>query len=135
MNNPSHGLQQKVVQRKIFFRKSNVFFCPSDDFGLRGRFAVNQKTFLPPVSVPPMSAHVCVRRTGWFNRGTRRKLSPPRMPLATSSQRVNIWYHTDPHGQWKRGILASFFFEWPRAVSTSRSGNSYRPMTGLQFVL
>ena len=25
--------------------------------------------------------------------------SPPRMPLAMSSQRVNTWYHSDPHDQ------------------------------------
>ena len=24
------------------------------------------------------------------------------IPLAVSSQRVNIWYHSDPHDQWKR---------------------------------
>ena len=30
-----------------------------------------------------------------------RKFPSPRMPLAISSQRVNIWYHTDPHDQWQ----------------------------------
>ena len=29
-------------------------------------------------------------------------ISPRRMPLAISSQSVNIWYHTDPHDQCKR---------------------------------
>ena len=37
------------------------------------------------------------------------KVSPPRMPLAISSQRVNIWYHTDPHDQLKR-------VTWPRHI-------------------
>ena len=27
------------------------------------------------------------------------KLSPPQVPLAISSQKVNIWYHADPHNQ------------------------------------
>ena len=31
----------------------------------------------------------------------KNKLSPPREPLAISSQRVSIWYHADPHDQWK----------------------------------
>ena len=37
------------------------------------------------------------------------KFSPPRMPLAISSQQVNIWYHTDLHGQWKRVTWPVFF--------------------------
>ena len=29
----------------------------------------------------------------------KNKFSPRRMPLAVSSQRVNIWYRPDPHDQ------------------------------------
>ena len=45
------------------------------------------------------------------------------MPLATSSQRVNIWYHTGPHDQWKRvrGWHGQFIFPRPRAVSRSET--------------
>ena len=32
------------------------------------------------------------------------------MPLAISSQRVSIWYHSDPRHQWKEeGDMAIFF--------------------------
>ena len=42
----------------------------------------------------------------------KNKFSPPRMPLAISSQRVNIWYHTEPHDEWKR-------VKWPVFVLTA----------------
>ena len=35
--------------------------------------------------------------------------SPPRMLFVISSQRVNIWYHTDPHDHWKRVTWPVFF--------------------------
>ena len=31
------------------------------------------------------------------------------MPLAMPSQRVNIWYHTDAHDQWKRVTWTIYF--------------------------
>ena len=37
------------------------------------------------------------------------QLHPRRMLLAISSQRVNVWYHTDPHDQWKRVTCGLFF--------------------------
>ena len=42
-------------------------------------------------------------------RVKKNKLSPRRMPLAISGQRVKNWYHTDPHGQWKRVTWPVFF--------------------------
>ena len=41
----------------------------------------------------------------------KKKISPPRIPLAVSSQRVNIWYRSEPHGQWKR-------VTWPKKQIT-----------------
>ena len=37
-----------------------------------------------------------VRRAGWF-KSKKNTFSPPRIPLAMCSQRVNIWYHSDRH--------------------------------------
>ena len=48
----------------------------------------------------------------------KKKLSTPGMPLAISSQRVNTWYHTDPHDQWKR-------VTWPEKKITA-SGSLYK---------
>ena len=44
-------------------------------------------------------------------------------------KRVNIWYHSDPHYQWKRFTWPVFFFA---ALGCLLERNSYRPtLTGL----
>ena len=54
------------------------------------------------------------------------------MPRAISSPRVNIniWYHSDPHDQWKR-VAWPFLFVTASGCLLGR--NSYWPMTDLQF--
>ena len=47
------------------------------------------------------------------------KFSPLRIPLAISSQRVSVQYHSDRHDEWKR-VTRPFFFR-PRAVSRSET--------------
>ena len=61
------------------------------------------------------------------------KLSPPRMPLAPSSQRVNIWYHhtLTPMTVEESG-MAFFIFCRLRAVSRSEARID-QTMAGLQF--
>ena len=49
-------------------------------------------------------------RTSWFKL-RRPKFSLPLMPLAISTQMVNIWYHTDPHEQWKQVTWPVFFVD------------------------
>ena len=61
----------------------------------------------------------------------KRQVSPRRMPLAISSQRANIWYHTAPHDQWKRVTRPVFFLT---ASGCVQEQNSYRPMTGLHIL-
>ena len=49
------------------------------------------------------------------------------MPLAISCHRVNIWYHTDLHDQWKRVTPGQFLFndlQLAKLVSTN-DGPSY----------
>ena len=58
------------------------------------------------------------------------KFSPPLIPLAISSQRVNIWCHGDPHDRWKR-VTWAFIFK--PASGCLQERNSYLPMRGLQF--
>ena len=61
----------------------------------------------------------------------KNRFSLPRMPLAISSQRVNIWYHSDPHDQWMRVTWPTFFSP---ASGCLQELNSYRPMTGVQLL-
>ena len=53
----------------------------------------------------------------------RRKLSPPRMPLALSTRMSRIWYHADRREQWKRvtGWHSQFCCSAPR---TGASGET-----------
>ena len=66
------------------------------------------------------------------------KLSLPRILLAISSQRVNIWYHIDPHDQRRRvrGWHGQFFFNGvgpylgAKLVSTNDSPSMFQQSVG-----
>ena len=60
------------------------------------------------------------------------KVSPPRMPLAISSRRVNIWYHPDPHAQCKRVTWTVFFLTASGCllfIGANIVSTNYRPST------
>ena len=97
------------------------FSCYLIFFRFRFRFLLFFLSFPIDLSL----SNVCVVVYTTFNMyvvqagsGSTPNFSPPRVPLAISSQRVNIWYHSDPHDQWKRVTWPVFLYR-PRAVSRS----------------
>ena len=77
-----------------------VLFCTLRRIGtvhLR-RSPANQIKAGPQRNPPPPAAGCSYRLV----QAKSQKFSPVRIPLAKSSQTMNIWYHTDPHDQWKR---------------------------------
>ena len=63
---------------------------PQEEQGGRGR--TPRKFTDPTVQTTTYHMKKLIQVKRWI-------LSPPRMPLAISSHRVDIWYHTDPHDQ------------------------------------
>ena len=93
----------------------------------RGQPAVSYAAYLrlrqPPKQIPGMLQAGLSSKT---------KFSPPRIPLVISSQRVNIWYHTDPHDQWKRVTWPKRNHR-PRAVISRRETRIDQGQAFLQF--